>query len=113
MTEVLIRGGQDAEKHKERPCGDRGRDWSDVSTSQETAGFPATPAAKAGNHRADLAEPLEKAWPAGILTFDFCLQNCERVNVCCSKHMVCVHLLSQSLIQLSVLFYVNYKLNSI
>ena len=49
MTEVLIRGGHNTEKHRERPRGDGGRDWSSVSASHETPGFPATPAARVGD----------------------------------------------------------------
>lgn len=54
MTHVLIRKREETHSGR-RPCDDRGRDWSDESTNQETPRLPATPEVR----RARKDPPLE------------------------------------------------------
>ena len=36
MTVAFIKAWEDRETHREKPCEDKGRDWSDTSASKET-----------------------------------------------------------------------------
>lgn len=71
MTHVLMRG----ERHKRRPCEDRGRDWSDAATSQ---------GALAAARQDPSLEPQEGA-PTDTLISDFWPPKLRENQFCCFK----------------------------
>lgn len=66
-----------------RACEDRGKDWRDVSTRQETARMPAQPEAGSGKKVLWKSAALPTPWFSSSS-----LQNCERMHFCCLKPSV-------------------------